>query len=414
MPRSSEGRDPGRVTGLDLDPRIVDALQASLPRYAELTVSAVTVEVPSYTRAFRGRMGRNIENAVRMALGALVQIAARPADSDQSSPLPAALDAAYELGRGEARNGRSMDALLAAYRVGARVSWRAIAATAVEGGLPASTVARFAELAFAFIDELSAASSAGHADERATTGRVREHYLDQLGRQLLAGKPQDLLLASAERANWQPPTTLTSVLLPLAQSRGLASRFVQSTLQLTDDLPGIEASDAFAVLLVPDMDGRKRGDLLALLHDRPAIIGPARPWTDVAASYQRALRTLALVPPSPPGPVDTDDHLVELILTADPDATADLRRRALAPLDDLRGTTADRLGETLRAWLLRQGQRDTVAADLFVHPQTVRYRMNQLREIYGDALADPRVVLELILALSAPGGGGTSGVPGAG
>jgi DNA-binding PucR family transcriptional regulator len=40
-----------------------------------------------------------------------------------------------------------------------------------------------------------------------------------------------------------------------------------------------------------------------------------------------------------------------------------------------------------------------VAAELFVHPQTVRYRMGQLRELYGKRLEDARTVLELTVAL---------------
>jgi DNA-binding PucR family transcriptional regulator len=52
----------------------------------------------------------------------------------------------------------------------------------------------------------------------------------------------------------------------------------------------------------------------------------------------------------------------------------------------------------LRAWLLHQGRRDAVAAALFVHPQTVRYRMSQLRELFPD-LASPHRVLELTLAV---------------
>jgi DNA-binding PucR family transcriptional regulator len=74
----------------------------------------------------------------------------------------------------------------------------------------------------------------------------------------------------------------------------------------------------------------------------------------------------------------------------------------LAPLDQLRPNTAERLAETLRSWLLHQGQRDAVAADLFVHAQTVRYRMTQIRELYGERLNDPQTVLELIVALSIP------------
>jgi len=59
----------------------------------------------------------------------------------------------------------------------------------------------------------------------------------------------------------------------------------------------------------------------------------------------------------------------------------------------------ERLMETLRSWLLHTGRRDAIAADLFVHPQTVRYRMGQIREVYGDRLNDPREVLKLVVAL---------------
>ena len=85
--------------------------------------------------------------------------------------------------------------------------------------------------------------------------------------------------------------------------------------------------------------------------------------------------------------------------TADAAARADLRTQLLAPLASLRPGTADKLADTLRAWLLHQGRRDDVAAALFVHPQTVRYRMGQLRELYGDRLEDPETVLALTVAL---------------
>jgi DNA-binding PucR family transcriptional regulator len=62
----------------------------------------------------------------------------------------------------------------------------------------------------------------------------------------------------------------------------------------------------------------------------------------------------------------------------------------------------EKLEETLRAWLLHHGRRERIAAELFVHPQTVRYRMGQLRELFGARLDDPRCVLELTLALGVP------------
>ncbi|OBJ85046.1 PucR family transcriptional regulator [Mycobacterium asiaticum] len=390
------------LTGLQLDEPVVRALEAILPAMAERTVTAVTVEVPSYADAFSGHMGQIIENAVQTSLGAFLRLATRPEDTDHDRSLFPAINGAYELGRGEARQGRSIDALLAAYRVGAQVAWQELSATAVAAGLPASTIARFAELVFAYIDRLSASSVSGHADELATTGRVRQRYLDRLTQDLLAGEAAATLLAGAERAGWQPPDTLTAVVLPLNQTRGLAIQFGQSTLQLSEDLPGVDAPEALAVLLVPDMAGTARRQLVSALGGRRAFIGPPRPWMQVRSSYRRALRARTLLSANGSdgsAAIDTDEHLAELILGADLESLQDLRARVLAPLSDLPSSTADRLTETLRSWVLHQGRRDAVAADLFVHAQTVRYRMTQLREVYGDRLGDPRTVLELTIAL---------------
>ena len=60
-----------------------------------------------------------------------------------------------------------------------------------------------------------------------------------------------------------------------------------------------------------------------------------------------------------------------------------------------------RLAETLLAWLRHRGERGPIAAELNVHRQTVGYRVNQLREIFGDALEDPDARFELELVLRA-------------
>ncbi|MFJ4090595.1 PucR family transcriptional regulator [Kitasatospora sp. NPDC089913] len=364
---------------LALDGTTVTALRAALGTTADEVVQAIIDEVPPYANALSGRMGVTIRRAVRTALGHYLDLASGSTTGGDAG------DAAYELGRGEVRDGRSMDALLSAYRVGARVAWRSLAAGAVPAGLPAAEVARFAELTFAYIDELSAASAAGHADELAARGRVRERHLEQLARDLLADANPDVLLATAQRAGWPPPGSLTAVLLAADQARPAHRSLDPNTLVL-DDLP-----DASGVLLVPDAD---RSHLLRQLTDRTAVVGPALPWTRVSASYARAARARSLSPDIR----DTEDHLPELVLSADPEAFADLRARALAPLRTLPPATARRLEETLRAWLLHQGRRDEVAAALFVHPQTVRYRMSQLRELFPD-LGSPQRVLELTLAV---------------
>src|SRR5665647_725859 len=186
----SEHRVAREAALLDLDAGTMERLSAAVTAVADEAVDSIIREVPSYTGALSGRMGHVIRGAVQLALGNFLKVA---------------------------RSGRSMNALLAAYRIGARVCWRGLSDVAVEADVPAATLGRFAELVFAYIDELSAASVAGHGDELATTGRARERYLQQLSDLLVAGSEEGVLSAAAVRAGWAPPGTLTAVLLPAGQ-----------------------------------------------------------------------------------------------------------------------------------------------------------------------------------------------------
>jgi DNA-binding PucR family transcriptional regulator len=188
--------------------------------------------------------------------------------------------------------------------------------------------------------------------------------------------------------------------------RTVFNAIIGETLQSTET-PPIEGGEGMVLLLVPDVHGRRRTTLLKALDGLGAVAGPARPWLDVRSSYDRALRVRALDLGT-----DSEEHLAELVLTADSSALADLRTRVLAPLDELSATSAEKLTETLRSWLLHHGRRDAVAAELFVHAQTVRYRLGQLREVFGERLEDPRVILELTIALGLPSGPAPGSSPG--
>lgn len=373
-----------------LPPATVRAIRAELASVADEAVDEIIRQVPAYEDAFGGPMGETIRGAVQIALGGFLSLVSDRRGPDALAPRSGAVDGAYQLGRGEVRSGRSSDALLSAYRIGARVCWRRLSTRAVAEGMEPGTMASFAALVFAYIDELSAASVAGHRDESAAEGRVRQRMTERLARHLLAGAAEPTLLASAERAEWSPPTTLTAVVVPDSQLGGLQQSLRRGTLTASD-LPDLVGA---AVVLVPDAHGTRRSALLRTTRDLDCLVGPPRPWLDVRDSYARVLRARELGLTG-----DTEEHLPRLVLTADPDALEDLRSRVLAPLDQLRPASAAKLRSTLRAWLLHQGRRDDVAAALFVHPQTIRYRMTQLRELFGDQLEDPATVLGLTLAL---------------
>jgi DNA-binding PucR family transcriptional regulator len=137
------------------------------------------------------------------------------------------------------------------------------------------------------------------------------------------------------------------------------------------------------------------------MQGRAAVVGPAVDWAQLPEAVRLAEATAAILGGAEPGPVFADDHLAVLALRGEPGALAVLSAHRLAPLHGLRRTQRESLLATLHSWLRHWGSRADVSAELFVHPQTVSYRLNRLRDLLGDELDDPVVRFELMLILSA-------------
>lgn len=345
---------------------LVQDIRDQIPHVAEITVATVAAEVAAYAPATQDPYRAELETGVRIAFEQFAGLLSDP----QPQALARITRAARALGRTEARRRRGIGALLTAYQIGTGVHWQEVSQLALAHGVDAGTLSELAGLIFAYNQRLSAASVEGYATETQT----RERHREVLAEALLSGDPTEGQLG---RAGWMPPATLTCVLLEPSHVGVVLSSF--------PDCLQTPVEDAVAVL-VPDAT---RAVLMRVVTGTSAIVGPTLAWQGAAASYRRASALAALVQERP---VDTEEHLVDLILTGE--ALADLRAQVLVPLGD-----NERLRETLRSWLLHQGRRDAVAADLFVHPQTVRYRMGQIREIYGERLNNPDEVLKLVVAL---------------
>jgi DNA-binding PucR family transcriptional regulator len=98
-------------------------------------------------------------------------------------------------------------------------------------------------------------------------------------------------------------------------------------------------------------------------------------------------------------PLFVDEHYDALVVHDDPHLHALLAEEALRPLAAEPAGRRARLEETLAVWLACMGDQRAVAHALHVHPQTVRYRLGRLRQLFGAALDDPRARLRLTLAL---------------
>jgi DNA-binding PucR family transcriptional regulator len=99
-------------------------------------------------------------------------------------------------------------------------------------------------------------------------------------------------------------------------------------------------------------------------------------------------------------PVFVDEHIDAIIVHREPRLLDALRRQVLEPLDSIAPAFRGQLRDTLRSWLRNMGDRQAIAAELHVHPQTVRYRMGRLREAFGSALDDPQQRMRLMIALA--------------
>ncbi|MDQ3721396.1 MAG: helix-turn-helix domain-containing protein, partial [Actinomycetota bacterium] len=129
-----------------------------------------------------------------------------------------------------------------------------------------------------------------------------------------------------------------------------------------------------------------------------------------AARSARRARALALLLAAEEAPaggavVAAEERLADLVLHGDRDLGDDLAAVLLEPLASLSPSARGRLLDTLAAWLDHQGSAPRVAEALHVHPQTVRYRVGQLRELFGERLDDPRARFELSLAVRYEGAG---------
>jgi hypothetical protein len=370
-----------------------DVLRPGIPQLSVEIIDAIRDGVPAYARPLEGAFGAGVRVGVEQALVQFVDLVEQP-DRDRS----AGREVYVRLGRGEARVGRSMEALLAAYRIGARVAWRRVAEAARAAELGEDILARLAESIFAYIDELSAASAEGHAQEQAAAAGEAQRRRRRLATLMIQSPPPDQATVedAAREAAWPLPDSLAA-LVWRGSERRIAARLPSETI--------VAPLDDASCALVPDPEapGRRR-EIEAALRGQHAVIGPAVPCRQAAVSARRAFMAHRLleegvIPAN--GLVLADEQLAALILHADRGLLDDLAQRRLAPLSDETDSSRERLGQTLLAWLDHQGRVPEIAAALNVHPQTVRYRLGRLRECFGSALDDPEDRFELALVLRA-------------
>ncbi|WP_187344419.1 PucR family transcriptional regulator [Aldersonia kunmingensis] len=138
-------------------------------------------------------------------------------------------------------------------------------------------------------------------------------------------------------------------------------------------------------------------ELLDAFSDGPVVIGPTMPV--LGAAHVSAVEALAGIEAvigwrGAPRPVHAIELLPERALLGDSAAVDALNEYLVAPL----AAAGPALGETLDAYLDSGGAVETCARLLFVHPNTVRYRLKRIAEVTGRDPTNPRDAYVLRIA----------------
>jgi hypothetical protein len=370
---------------------VVDRVRPRLPEVVDEVIAAVGREVPAYRRPLEGDFGRGLRFGVEVALSRFLDLPGTHQDAASGTDR----EVYVQLGRGELQAGRTLEALLAAYRVGARVAFQRFAELARAAGLDADAIVPLALATFAYIDVLSSASIEGFAAEQSARAGERDRLRTELLAAILSGSADPSSVQDAAGAvGWALPELIVPVFVASGRSDGLA-------VNLGPEALVAPTSDGVVALLPAPSRPAQWQALRRQLAGRDAVVGLVAPWAEAAAALRPATLAMRLVADGvlEGDPLIVNDHLVDLVVHRDTQLAGALIARELEPLAAVREATRVRLAETLLAWLSYRGERARVAEALHVHPQTVAYRLGQLRTMFGDALTDPdrRFALELAL-----------------
>lgn len=371
---------------------VADLIEPELEAVTGELLETIAREVPEYARPLEGSFGRGVRTGVGEALSQFVALI-----RDPEAGRGLGREVYVELGRGELRQGRTLDSLQAAYRVGARVAWRRFARAGRQADLDSETLSLLAEAIFAYIDELSADSVEGYAEAQAETEDQRRRRQRELVALLLRESPADPadLRVAAAAANWNLPRRAAALACAAADLAHIAHRVpVDSVVDEIDET-------GFVLLADPDGPGRA-AEIERATATVPVALGPAGEPAALRESWGLAKACLlaAQVGALPSlGLVRAEDHLAELLLFEGDALVKRIADRRLAPFEALTDKARERMRETALAYIRCRGNSVAMAAWLHLHPQTIRYRIVRLRELLGDQLDDPDARFELEIAL---------------
>jgi len=393
--RDTKTLTPGRAgdTPVVRLPQLAAIMRPELPDLTREIIAEIRERIPEYARPMDGPYGQALRVGVQQALASFFDSIADP-----SAPHERRDHLCRRLGQYEAVEGRSLDSLQAAYRIGVHVGWRRVMEVGLRCGAPSAVMSQLADAVLAYMDELATLSRQGYLEAKARSEQSQDEWRRRL-LHLILERPQAPRRAIAELAEltgWLIPEEVTLVAMDPAPACG--PRFPGG-----GTLADLGCSHPHLLLSGPVDPGRRPALEEALAGHRSAV-GLTVPLADAAHSLRWARRALTLNRAGIIGEgrvTYCEDHLLALWLLSDEALVDQVARRQLSALAELTPLQRRRLTDTFGTWLETRGTAAEMADRLKVHPQTIRYRMRKLEQTLGGMLDDPDARFAMEVALRA-------------
>lgn len=345
--------------------RIMDAIRGAIPSYRDVGDEA-------------------LEAGVRTELELILSVApgGRESVSDRQ------LAQVAEVGEQRARAGVPIDDVLLAWRQGVQVLLDEGREAAEGLGIGADELLGFVDALLAWSDRAMAVAAAAHRGEELERTRQDQDERGQLVRGLLLGTLAPAAAqARAEAQGIEPGRDYYAIRAPAATDEDRTE--VDRALGLhgtVRPLPGI------STLVDGDLAGLVR-ELPRRGPEFPVGVGPARPLERLAESFELATRALSTARAfGLTGPVTIEELGLLPAVLADPAIGEALCRRYLDPLPD---ASSAEIIASLRTYFDCEMRVDRAAERLFVHPNTLRYRIARFEEATAANLRDPVTAFEV-------------------
>jgi PucR C-terminal helix-turn-helix domain/GGDEF-like domain len=240
---------------------------------------------------------------------------------------------------------------------------------------------------------------AGAAEARgAWDARLESLVIDAV----LRGEADDSMQSRASALGWGSVShvTLVAGMSPTGNAAEVVDliRRVASRLKV-DSLAAVQGQHLVVILGGLEDPAPTVRALAQYFGDGPIVIGPTVPHLFAAGRSARAALaglTAARAWPDAPRPVLADELLAERVLAGDATARRAMIDRIYHPLS----TAGRALFETATTYLDGGGGLESTARVLFVHPNTVRYRLGRIAAVTGYDLTQPREAYTVRLALA--------------